>query len=98
MLEKEVGGRGVNISNSIYVFGKSVCNPLDDERSGAGRKGTTGAGGGEEKEERETRREGRRRLGRYTIWVSASVVGNVEGSSLGAAIATLWPPPPPQPS
>lgn len=65
---------------------------MDDERSDAGRKGATAAEGGEEKEERETRWEGRRRLGRYTIWVSASVVGNVEGSSLGAAIATLWPP------
>lgn len=33
---------------------------------------------------REKRREGRRRLGRYTIWVSASVVANDAGRRRGS--------------
>lgn len=79
-MEKSARKRQNDISNSIYVSA-IVCNPLEDERLVAEK---SDGNGGRKKKKREKRREGRRRLGRYTIWVSASVVGNDAGRRRGS--------------
>lgn len=69
-IENSARKREKNIINSMNVS-VAVCNSVEDERRKLRpREEQEKKGGGGKK------RQGRRRLGRYTIWVSASVVGS----------------------